>query len=237
MSLIARRADVLAEAAAGIRGAGGTVATATADVSDDGQVGAAMAALIDDQGPCDVLLCCAGYSLPEYFDELPSSEFERAMAVNYLGTVHAIRSVLPSMRDRRHGHILVTSSTAGIIGVFGLGSYSPTKFALRGLAESIRAEVVHDGIRVGIIYPPDTETPGFERENLTKPAETAAVSGTIAPISAERMARRTVRGIERNRFEIFADPTTAALARTSGLIGPLLRRQMDRTAGRVGRRA
>lgn len=238
ISLIARRPDVLAEAAAGIRhSAGASVATANADVSDEAEVGAAIATLTDAHGPCDVLLCCAGYSLPDYFDDLPSNEFERSMAVNYLGTVHAVRAVLPSMRERRRGHILVTSSTAGIIGVFGLGSYSPTKFALRGLAEVIRAEVVADGIRVGIVYPPDTETPGFGRENLTKPAETAAVSGSIAPITAEHMATKILNGIERNRFQIFADPTTAALARTSGLMGPLLRWQMDRTAGRAGRRA
>ena len=92
-------------------------------------------------------------------------------------------------------------------------------------------------IRPGVVYPPDTKTPGFDRENRTKPPETVALSGTITPISAERMAERIVAGIERNRFQIFADPTSAILARTSGLVGPLLRRQLDRTAGRVGRRA
>lgn len=234
VSLIARRPAVLEAAAATI---GGDVATAAADVSDREQVEVAIADLGRHHGPCDVLVCCAGYALPGYFHELDADEFERHMQVNYLGAVNAVRAVTPSMRERRRGHVLVTSSTAGLIGVFGYAAYSPTKFAVRGLAEVLRAELTGDGVRVGIIYPPDTETPGFERENLTKPPETVAVSGAIAPISAERMAERIVAGIERNRFQIFADPTSAVLARTSGLIAPLLRRQMDRTAGRVGRRA
>ena len=232
VSLIARRQDVLDRAAAGVPGG---ARTASADVTDAAATAAAIGALTADAGPCDVLICCAGYARPGYFDELPIDEFEREMRVNYLGAVHAIRAVTPSMRQRRHGHILVTSSTAGILGVFGYGAYSPTKFAVRGLAEVLRAELVADGVRVGVIYPPDTRTPGFERENLTKPPETVALSAAIEPISAERMADRIVTGIERDRLAVFADPTTAALARTAGLIGPIIRWSVDRTAGRAGR--
>ena len=234
VSLVARRRDVLDAAASTIPG---PVAVAAADVADAGGLAEAIDALVVQQGPCDVLVCCAGYALPGYFGELPLDEFERHVRVNYLGAVHAVRAVLPSMRERRRGHVLVTSSTAGIVGVFGYGAYSPTKFAVRGLAEVLRAETVADGIRVGIIYPPDTETPGFERENLTKPPETVAISGSIAPITAAKMAARVVAGIERDRAAIFADPATAVLARTSGIIGPLLRRQFDRTADRARGRA
>ncbi|HOT81168.1 MAG TPA: SDR family NAD(P)-dependent oxidoreductase, partial [Microthrixaceae bacterium] len=164
VSLIARRPDVLAEAAASI---GGPVGTAAADVTDAAALATAIDGLVAAQGPCDVLVCCAGYALPGYFDDLPVEEFDRHMQVNYLGAVHAVRAVLPSMRARRRGHVIVTSSTAGIIGVFGYGAYSPTKFAIRGLAEVLRAETVGDGIGVGIVYPPDTKTPGFDRENRT----------------------------------------------------------------------
>ncbi|MFN8051760.1 MAG: SDR family oxidoreductase [Acidimicrobiales bacterium] len=234
VSLVARRRDVLDAAAGTIDG---PVHTANADVTDADALGAALDDLIAAGGPCDVLLCCAGYALPGYFEELPLDQFEQHMRVNYLGAVHAIRHVTPAMRQRRRGHVLVTSSTAGLMGVFGYGAYSPTKFAVRGLAEVVRAEMVRDGVRVGIVYPPDTATPGFDRENLTKPAETAALSAAIAPITAEHMARRIVAGIERNRFQIFADPTTAVLARVGGLVGPVVRRQLDRTASRARGRA
>ena len=237
VSLIARRQDVLEAAAASIDAPGRPVTTAAADVTDAAALQTAFDDLAAETGPCDVLICCAGYALPGYFGELPLDEFERHMRVNYLGAVHAIRAVTPAMRERRRGHVLVTSSTAGLMGVFGYGAYSPTKFAVRGLAEVVRAEMVRDHVSVGIIYPPDTRTPGFDRENLTKPPETAALSASIKPISAERMAERIATGIERDRFQIFADPTTAVLARVGGVVGPVVRRQLDRTAGRAGRRA
>lgn len=234
VSLVARRRDVLEAAARTILG---PVAVASADVADPVALAAAVADLSEQQGPCDVAIACAGYAVPGYFAELPLEEFDRHMRVNYLGAVHLARAVAPQMRERRRGHLLFTSSTAGVVGVFGYSAYSPTKFAVRGLAEVLRAELAGDGVEVSVIFPPDTQTPGFDRENLTKPPETVALSGAIAPISAERMAERIVAGIERSRFLIFADPTTAVLSRTAGLIGPVLRRQMDRTAARAGRRA
>ncbi len=232
VSLIARRTECLAEAAASIDGPCEYV---SADVGDAGAVAAAIDDLVARQGPCDVLICCAGYALPGYFDDVPVEEFDHHMRVNYLGVVHAIRAVTPKMRLRRSGHLVVTSSTAGIIGVFGYSAYSPTKFALQGLAEVLRAELAGTGVRVGVIYPPDTQTPGFDRENLSKPPETAAISGSIQPISAEKMADRIIAGIERNKFQIFADPTTKALARCAGLAGPLIRFQLDRIVRQMPR--
>jgi 3-dehydrosphinganine reductase len=63
------------------------------------------------------------------------------MNVNYLGSVYACRAVLPGMKARNSGRIVFVSSQAGQIGLFGFTAYSPTKFALRGLAESLQMEV------------------------------------------------------------------------------------------------
>lgn len=232
VSLIARRRDVLDAATTGI---GGPVAVASADVTDPDATSAAIASVESELGPCDVLVCCAGFAKPGYFEDLTPDDFRRHMDVNYLGTVHAVRAVLPAMRSRRAGHVVVTASTAGLIGVFGYGAYSPTKFAVRGLAETLRSEVRADGVRVAVVYPPDTATPGFEQENLTKPPETAALSGAIAPITAEAMASRIVDGIERDRLDIFADRTTATLARFGGVLAPAVRWHTDRVIRRAGR--
>jgi 3-dehydrosphinganine reductase len=55
----------------------------------------------------------------------------------------------------------------------GYSSYAPTKFALRGLADSLRNELCGTGVGVSIFYPSNMATPGFEQENRTKPRETA----------------------------------------------------------------
>lgn len=65
---------------------------------------------------------------------------------------------------------------AGQVGVYGLGAYTPAKFALVGLAQVLHMELVHTPINVCCAYPPDTDTPGFQQENLTKPPETHLIS-------------------------------------------------------------
>jgi 3-dehydrosphinganine reductase len=114
----------------------------------------------------------AGIAVPHYFEDTPLAVHERSMAVNYFGTLHVVRAALPVMRQRRRGRILMVSSSAGLMGLFGYCSYNPSKFALRGLAEALRAELRADGVGVSVAYPPDTETPMLEEENKTKPEET-----------------------------------------------------------------
>lgn len=66
---------------------------------------------------------------------------QKLMEVNYLGSVYATRAVITTMKERRMGRIMFVSSQAGQIGLFGYTAYSPSKFALRGLAESLQMEV------------------------------------------------------------------------------------------------
>ena len=66
---------------------------------------------------------------------------KKMMEVNYLGSVYPTRAVITTMKERRMGRIMFVSSQAGQIGLFGYTAYSPSKFALRGLAESLQMEV------------------------------------------------------------------------------------------------
>jgi 3-dehydrosphinganine reductase len=229
VSLIARDADRLASAAA----TSGSVATARADVSDPDAVRVAFGQLTEAQGPCDVLVTSAGSSHPGYFEQLDDAVFRDQMDVDYFGTLHAIRAVVPSMIERRRGHLVTVSSTAGLIGVYGYSAYAPAKFAVRGLTETLRAELAPHGIVVSCVYPPDTRTPGFDAENALKPPETERISATIKPRDADHVARAIVTGIEKDRLVITADVQTAALARAAGLLGPYLRRTMDSQVRKV----
>lgn len=232
VSLIARRLDRLEATAAEL---GEPTRWAAADVRDRAALAAAVDALVERSGPCDVMIANAGYALPGRFWDLPDGEFAAEMEVNYLGAVHAAAAVLPTMRRRRQGHLCFVSSTAGLLGVYGYSAYSPTKFALRGLAESMRSELAPEGVSVSVLYPPDTDTPGFAKENEAKPVETAAISATITPVAARKVAEAALKGIERNRFTISVDPMTAVLARTAGLIAPVIRRTMDRQVRKAQR--
>ncbi len=232
VSLVGRSEDKLEAAAASLAP---SVQTASADVADISSLATAFASLCDAQGPCDVLVTSAGYSHPGNFAEIPIEQFGKQMEVNYLGTVYATRIVLPSMLERRSGHICVVSSVAGFIGVFGFTAYSPTKFAVKGFAESLRDEVHPHDVRVSIVYPPDTDTPGFRAENRIKPEECARISATIKPIGAEKVGRAIARGIEADKLHITADPLSAVMVRAGGMLGPVLRGMSNRTVRKVRR--
>ncbi len=67
--------------------------------------------------------------------------FQREMEIDYLGSVYATRAIIQEMKQLNRGRIVFTSSQAGQLGIYGYTAYSPTKFALRGLAESLPMEV------------------------------------------------------------------------------------------------
>ena len=238
VSLVARDVGRLANAEDQLETAIGDptrVAAEPADVTDREAVERALGLLIAQFGPVDVLVANAGAAVPGHFEELPLDVFREQMDLNYFGTLHPIRAVVPSMIERGRGHLMLVSSAAGLVGVYGYAAYSPTKFAVRGLAETLRAELKPHGIVVGCAFPPDTDTPGLTRENESKPAATASISATVKVRSPDRVAHAIVKGIEKDRLVVTADSSTALLTKVSGLLGPFVRGTMDRHVRRAGR--
>jgi 3-dehydrosphinganine reductase len=206
------------------------------DVTDREAVFEAVSRAGASHGPPDLLVTCAGVVRPGYFSELPVEEFEREMQVNYFGTLWAARAVVPSMVERGSGTIMSMSSFAGLTGVFGYTAYCPSKFAVRGLCESLRIELRPKGIHVGCIFPGDADTPMLAAELPQKPPE-AQASGMLPVLSAEEVALAILRGAERRKARVFPGRRTSALARVAmampGLAGALNDRDVARhTPGR-----
>jgi 3-dehydrosphinganine reductase len=171
---------------------------------------------------------------PGHFSDLPVEVFERTMSVNYFGTLYAVRAVLPSMREQRSGHIVLISSGAALLGIYGYTAYSASKFAMRGLAESLRAELRPLHIAVSIAYPPDTDTPQLAEENRLKPHATRQITSGGGLMQAEAVAQAIVRGIERRAFIIAPGLEMTLLARLHSLLAPLLNWHFDRIVRRCG---
>jgi 3-dehydrosphinganine reductase len=214
------------------RGAG-LAAVLAVDVSDRVAVAGAVAEATERLGPVDAVLTCAGIAHPGHFERLPDDVFRRTMEIDYFGTLYVLRATVPTMIRRRRGSAVAISSAAGLLGIFGYTPYAPPKFAVRGLMEALRCELHPYGIHVAVVCPPDTDTPQLAYENRFKPAETRAVSGTIRPLSADRVAASIVRGMERGDFLIVPDPQTRLMARTVGLMPGTYRRMMDRRIRRA----
>ena len=227
VSLIARGEDAL-DATARRIGA----EWEAADVSRSATLSAAVGALEARQGACDLLACCAGTVTAARFCDMTAAQIEQQMTVNYLGTVNAVRAVLPGMIRRSRGRVVLVSSTAALLGIAGYTGYAPTKAAVRQYAMSLRYELDGTGVAVSVVYPPDTDTPGFAAEVATRPPETAAVAGTIAAVPASRVAHAVVDGVERGRHHITLDPLTRFLVgwadAPENLARPVLRRVVAR---------
>jgi 3-dehydrosphinganine reductase len=232
LSLLARDPTRLAAARAEILSAhpGASVLTSSVDVTLASELTAALAAAEQTHGPVDILIASAGIARPGYFEEVPVSVFEHTMAVNYFGTLYALKSLVPAMRARRHGAVVLISSGAGLHGFFGYTPYSPTKFALRGLAEALRAELKDSGVGITIVYPPDTDTPQLAEENLTKPVETKAITAGGGLWSADAVASCTLAGLARGRFSITPGWQITSLAWLHSILAPVLYWSFDRTA-------
>uniref|UniRef100_A0A8C4EMS4 3-dehydrosphinganine reductase n=1 Tax=Dicentrarchus labrax TaxID=13489 RepID=A0A8C4EMS4_DICLA len=157
-------------------------------------------------GPVDMLVNCAGTAFSGKFEEVEVDRFKKLMEVNYLGSVYPTRAVITTMKERRMGRIMFVSSQAGQIGLFGYTAYSPSKFALRGLAESLQMEIKPYNIYVTVAYPPDTDTPGLAEENKTKPLETRLISETSGVCQPDQVAKIIVRDAVQGNFNSSVGP-------------------------------
>lgn len=208
-----------------------------ADVSDRHQAEQAVNQAMAQLGTPARLITCAGIAHPGYFRELPVEVFEQTMAVNYFGSLYCIRAALPAMEQQGQGQIVMISSGAGLIGIYGYTPYCPSKFALRGLAESLRGEVKRSGISVSIVYPPDTDTPQLAEENKTKPPETKAITATASVWSADAVAQTILKGIAQRSFMITPGQEMTVLARLHSLIAPGLQWYFDRVVTKTQSRS
>lgn len=175
----------------------------SADLSVPEQAFSAVEQVKGQAGVPDVVINSAGAAHPGYVQDLSAEIFRWMMAVNYFGTLYVTKAVLPGMMARRSGHIINISSAAGFIGVFGYSAYGASKFAVAGFSEVLRAEMKQYGIRVSVVFPPDTETPQLDYENQFKPPETKAISGTAKAMKPEQVSQIILRQAAKGRFLIF----------------------------------
>jgi 3-dehydrosphinganine reductase len=121
-----------------------------------------------------ILFHCAGVSHTTYYQDIDAStKYMELIQTNQLGVMYTTRAFLQYMDS---GLIVMTSSAAGQVGVFGYTAYAPTKFALRGFAEALHQELVTSQVNVQLVFPADTDTPGYQQEKLMMPAETKALN-------------------------------------------------------------
>jgi NAD(P)-dependent dehydrogenase (short-subunit alcohol dehydrogenase family) len=132
------------------------------DVTDPGAVERTVKDAEAAFGPVERLVHAAGICLPGVLAGQPLDELERTMAVNYLGTAHVVKAVLPGMLDRRRGDVIAFASLAGWLPTPHLGAYAASKHAVVAFMEVLAHENRGSGVRFACVCPPVVETPMVE---------------------------------------------------------------------------
>lgn len=234
--LLARRPELLDEARRALSEYPGRAECIAADVADWEQVQAAVRRVEQENGAPDLVISAAGVTHPGYVSEIPVEIFKQMIDINYMGTVHVVKAVLPGMLKRGSGWIVNISSAAGVLGVFGYTAYGGSKFAVRGFTETLRAELKPLGIGVSLAIPPDTDTPQLAYENRFKPHETRAIAGNAGMLTAEHVADEILKGIRRGSFIILPGFENKIIYRLAGLLGNAVHPIMDFMIARAQRR-
>ena len=204
-------AAAMAETAAAIGGGG--VSSHRLDVRDREQWAAALAEFAGPSGAIDVVFNNAGIAVSGPLMATPESEIDRIVAINFTGVVNGARAAHPYLKAAAPGACLLnTASAAGIYGVAGAAVYAATKFAVRGLTESLDVEWAADGIKVRSLMPGFIDTPLLD----------------AVPAGSNETARERVRasGLEFTPVETVAEAAWAAVhgARVHTLVGKTARR-------------
>lgn len=169
----------------------GDVLSLNGDVTESGDLAAAVERVESELGSLDILVCCAGIageSLP--VPEITDEEWQKVIGINLTGTFYANRAVLPGMISRGYGRIVNIASIAGKDGSFRSSAYSASKAGVISISKSIGKEVAKTGVIVNAITPAVIHTPildGVPQEEIDFMAGRIPIGRVGQPEEVARM--------------------------------------------------
>lgn len=191
------------------------VAAVAVDVIDREAMAKAAARTFDTFGRCDILVNNAGVGANPSVDSVTFEDWDWVLSVNLGGAVNGLMAFLPAMLRQGEGHIVTTSSMAGLLPTANNYIYAASKFAVRGMSDSLRLTLAPRGIGVSVLYPGLTRsrmlTSGENRQARfrTGTAPAAPEGGPVAPpkdagMDPREVGEAVVQGIIENRGYIIS---------------------------------
>ena len=153
----------------------------TCDVRIFEQVQLAFEHLLKQTGnQLDVLINNAGLGYFGFLEDMPLSQWDEMQQTNVNGVFYCCKKALPVMKQQQAGHIINIASTAALEGMPQVASYCATKWAVKGLSESLFREVRDFGIKVTCIYPGSVKTDFFRNSPDIKPHDYMLMPDDVA---------------------------------------------------------
>src|ERR1041385_5701606 len=225
--LLARDAERLRQTARELEAYGTRVSTFTCDITDPVQVREAVGAALQTVSHVDVLINNAGIIQVGPMENMALSDYEDAMAVHFWGPLHLIDALTPHMKTLGRARIVNITSIGGKVAVPHLLPYAASKFALVGLSEGMRAELVKDGIYVTTVCPGLMRTgshlnASFKGQHKKELALFALANASpMLSIASARAARQIVEACRYGKAEVTLSPQARLLRLVNGMFPSL----------------
>lgn len=187
VALAGRRLEPLEACAEEIRQAGGEACAVACDVSDRGQVEAAIATTVERFGKLNVVVSNAGTLLVGNAEQTSDADWERVMATNLRGTFLVSRAALPFLRQAGGGAIVNVASILGLVGMKGRAAYAASKGGVVALTRAMALDHAAEGIRINCICPAIVESEMVSGLFASQPDPQAARRARIATLPLGRL--------------------------------------------------
>jgi len=175
--------------AAALAGEPGEVIPVRLDVADEESIAVAAATVAERcDGKLEGLVSSAGVAVPGPLETVPLAELRRVLEVNVVGQIAVVQAMAPMLR-RGRGRILLVGSIGGRIAFPYAGPYHASKFALEGIADTLRAELRPQGVGVALLEPGPISTPIWEKARAEVRELRAGLSGEARELYAEPLER------------------------------------------------
>lgn len=192
------------------------------DITDSAAIRRLVEQTIKTFGGIDMLISNAGVGLASPVAAISKADLHYVLGVNLLGPMELTQTVLPHMRERRHGHLIYVSSVVGLRALPYLGGYAATKAALDRLCEALRIELRGSGVAVTLVRPSTTQTQ-FATHRLGQGREHRRFQARAA--SPEEVARVILRAAIRQSRVAYVSWVDRLMA-LFGLVAPRLTDRM-----------
>jgi NADP-dependent 3-hydroxy acid dehydrogenase YdfG len=209
------------------------------DVADRGAFEAYAAAVVDHFGRVNVVVNNAGVALAGDLEDLDWSDMDWIMGINFWGVVHGTKFFLPHLVASGDGHVVNLSSLFGLVSMPGQSMYNAAKYAVRGMSEALREEMLIAGHPVGVtvVHPGGIKTAIARNARVSgredKEATAKFFDEKLAKMTPERAAEIIVKGVQADKARVLVGLDAHALHHLAKLTGS---RYQDLVA-RVGRKA
>lgn len=180
------------------------------DLGDRDQV----AKLIADHADTDILIANAGIPASGRIETFSVEEIDKALEVNIRSTIILAHGLSAAMAERGHGHIVVISSLAGKNGQAASSIYSATKFALRGFAQGLRADLRPSGVGVSCVLP------GFIRDAGMYADAGVELPRGVGTSTPREVSDAVINSITHNKGEVVVAPAAMRLGAALAGISP-----------------